>query len=198
MSDPRTTTASKNPVKDLPQGKPEKKDLNVREGRDEGEFAADVQSAGDTSDLSAAGAAPGTGRARSEPVDRARGAEDRQSAGEVPLLQSAMLAATRNVETMISSTNAAMRAAEDVTHTAVEYGQRNFQQISAMLRSFSEARSVADLVAIHRDHTRVILEDFVEEATRLGTDLSKRFGEMVDAVVKQEPDPADVTRRKAA
>lgn len=121
-----------------------------------------------------------------------------QSASDTQLLHNAFSFAARNVETVVNSTNAAMRGAEEVTHTAVEYGQRNLQQISAMVRNLAEARTLGELVTIHRDHSMAIVEDLLDETTRLNERLTRTFGEIVDTVLKQQSDVARTARRKAA
>ena len=197
MSDATTAPAPKAPIKDMPASKPEKK---ASASPDINGPTPNAQAAPVRPDLIAAEAAAATQRAADSAVEAVRETVTKAlpTTGDVQLLHNALLLATRNVETVISTTNVAMRGAEEVTQTAVEYGQRNLEQLSTMVRGLWEVRSVGDLVALHREHTRTAVEDLLEETTRLSLHLTKTLGEIVDTVTKPQPELISAAQRKAA
>jgi hypothetical protein len=117
--------------------------------------------------------------------------------GEIPLLETAMLLATRNVEAVLTSSQVVMRAAEELTQTLTELHQRNIQQFSSLARNLTEARSLNEFVALQQDHTRTTFEEIFEETTRLGHDLTRKFGEMIDSVLSNQMELTTEVRRKA-
>ena len=199
MPDAPSVSASKSPIKDLPPGKQERRtaaspDIKSDETNTPGVSSATAQAASDRPDLIAEQVAASTARV-AEHVAEAVQQVGTKATGDA--LHNALLLATRNVETAISTTNVAIRGAEEVTQTAVEYGQRNLEQMSTLVRSLWEVRSVADLVALHREHTRTAVEDMLEETTRLSMHLTKTFGEIVDTVTKTQPDFISAVRKAA-
>ena len=199
MSDATTAPAPKTPIKDMPTSKPEKKASTSPDiGADEP--APNAQAAPVRPDLIATEAAAATQRVADSAVEAVRETVTKAlpTTGDVRLLHNALLLATRNVETVISTTNVAIRGAEEVTQTAVEYGQRNLEQLSTMVRGLWEVRSVGDLVALHHEHTRAAVEDLLEETTRLSMHLTKTLGEIVDTVTKPQPEFISPAQRKAA
>jgi hypothetical protein len=195
MSDAPTAPAPKAPFKDMPTSKPEKKASASPD-----EPTPNAQAAPMRPDLIAAEAAAATQRAADSAVEAVRETVTKAlpTTGDVQLLHNALLLASRNVETVINSTNVAIRGAEEATQTAVEYGQRNLEQLSTVVRNLWEVRSVGDLVALHREHTRSVVEDMLEETTRLSLHFTKTLGEIVDTVTKPQPEFISRPRQKAA
>lgn len=195
MSDARTAPTSKPPIKDIPTGKPEKRvsaspEVGVEESTPNPQPTAPP-------DLIAEQAAAATEKAAEHAAEAIRQVGSKAT-GNVRLLHNALQLATRNVETVITTTNVALRGAEEVTQTAVEYGQRNLEQLSTTVRNLWEVRSVGDLVALHRDHTRAVVEDLLEERTRLSLHVTKTLGEIVDTVTKPQPEFIGAQQKKAA
>jgi hypothetical protein len=180
-------------------GKPEKR-TSASPDVDADQPAPHPQAASGRPDLIASEAAAVTQRAVDSAAEAVREtvAKALPTTGDVRLLHNALALATRNVETAISTTNVAIRGAEEVTQTAVEYGQRNLEQLSNMVRNLWEVRSVGDFVALHREHTRTVVEDLLEETTRLSLHLTKTLGEIVDTVTKPQPEFINAAQRKAA
>lgn len=198
MSDARTASAPKTPIKDIPAAKqqdkkssPSSPDISVDE-------PAPTM---DRPDLITSEAATTAEQAIDTAAETVREAVAKAlpTTGDVQVLHNALLLATRNVETAISTTNVAIRGAEEITQTAVEYGQRNLEQLSDMVRHFWEVRSVGDLVALHREHTRAIVEDMLEETTRISQHLTRTLGEIVETATKQpQPEFTGTPQKRAA
>jgi hypothetical protein len=200
MSDARTESAPKTPLKDIPAGKQEKKTSPSAAGIGFDE-PAPAQTATERPDLITDEAVKTAEHATELAADAVREEVTKAlpTTGDVRVMHDALLLATRNVETIISTTNVAIRGAEEITQSAVEYGQRNLEQLSDMVRHFWEVRSVGDLVALHREHTRAIVEDMLEETTRIGQHLTKTLGEIVETAAKQpRPELTGTPQQQAA
>lgn len=122
----------------------------------------------------------GTGE---EAVHAAVNRAAQQTRALFPFTEQMVVISTRNVEALIASSYAAVRAAETLTQEAVEIGQRNFRQTTSMLRNLSEARSPTELLSIQSQYTHSLIEDAVEETARIGDTVIKAIGEIVEPIV---------------
>jgi hypothetical protein len=197
MSDVKT--APKSATKDVPTAKPEKTvDPSANPSRGQSDPSTGPQGEFDRPDLIAAEAeATESARRWNDAAQETKRQADVRMT-ELPLLENTLQLATRNVETLITSTNVAVRAAEDVAQTAVEYGQRNFEQLSALVRRLADVRSLSELITVQREHTHAVVENLLDETSRLTQQLSRRFGDIVDTAAKQETGTASAVRRRAA
>lgn len=87
-----------------------------------------------------------------------------------------------NVEALVASSRVAVKGVETIGQEAAEYGRRSFEEASAALKSFAEAKSPTDFFKLQSDFARSAFDSWVAGSSKASETVLKLAGEVAEPI----------------
>lgn len=101
------------------------------------------------------------------------------------LLEEASELTKGNVEALVASSKVAAKGVETLSQEAADYGRKSFEQASAALKSFAEAKSPTDFFKLQGDYARSAFDNFVAESSKVSEAVIKLAGEVAEPITSR-------------
>lgn len=101
------------------------------------------------------------------------------------LLEEATELAKGNVEAFVASSKVAAKGIEGLGQEAADYGRKSFEEASAALKSFAEAKSPTDFFKLQGDYARAAFDSLVAESSKVSETVIKLAGEVAEPITNR-------------
>lgn len=101
------------------------------------------------------------------------------------LLEEASELTKGNVEALVASSKVAAKGVESLSQEAAEYGRKSFEEASAALKSFAEAKSPTEFFKLQSDYARSAFDSLVAESSKVSEAVIKLAGEVAEPITSR-------------
>jgi phasin family protein len=103
-----------------------------------------------------------------------------------------------NMEAFVASQKTAAKYVEALTQGAADYSRRSFEEASATMRSFAEAKSPTDIFRLQSDFARSAFDAMISESARVSETVVKMTGEVAEPITSRVSVAAERLKAVAA
>lgn len=103
-----------------------------------------------------------------------------------------------NVEAVVASTKVAAKGLETIGQEVAEYNRKSFEDASAALKGFAEAKSATDFFRLQSDFARTQFDTLVAESSRLSETMIKLAGDVAEPLTSRYSVAADKVKAAVA
>ena len=103
-----------------------------------------------------------------------------------------------NVEAIVASSKVAAKGVETLSQDAAEYSRKSFEEASATLKSFSEAKSATDFFKLQSDFARSAFDAAIAESARVSENFMKIAGDVAAPITSRYTVAAERVKTLAA
>jgi phasin family protein len=90
-----------------------------------------------------------------------------------------------NVEAIVASTKIAAKGLETVGQEVADYSRKSFEDASAALKSFAEAKSATEFFRLQSDYARTQFDALVAETSKLSETVIKLAGDVAEPLTSR-------------
>jgi phasin family protein len=90
-----------------------------------------------------------------------------------------------NIEAVVASTKVAAKGLETIGQEVAEYSRKSFEDASAALKGFAEAKSATDFFRLQSDFARTQFDSLVAESSRLSETVLKLAGDVAQPLTSR-------------
>jgi phasin family protein len=103
-----------------------------------------------------------------------------------------------NIEAVVASTKVAAKGLETIGQEVAEYSRKSFEDASAALKGFAEAKSATDFFRLQSDFARTQFDSLVAESSRLSETMLKLAGDVAQPLTNRASVAADKVKSAVA
>lgn len=103
-----------------------------------------------------------------------------------------------NLEAVVASQKTAAKYVETLTQGAADYSRRSFEEASATLRSFAEAKSPTDIFRLQSDFARSAFDALIAESARVSETVVKMSSDVAQPITNRYSVAAERLKAVAA
>lgn len=103
-----------------------------------------------------------------------------------------------NMEAMVASQKTAAKYVETLTQGAADYGRKSFEEASATMKSFAEAKSPADIFRLQSDFARSAFDSWIGESARVSETVVKMSNDVAEPLASRYAVAAERIKTVAA
>jgi phasin family protein len=103
-----------------------------------------------------------------------------------------------NIEAVVASTKVAAKGLETIGQEVAEYSRKSFEDASAALKGFAEAKSATDFFRLQSDFARTQFDSLVAESSRLSETMLKLAGDVAQPLTNRASVAADKVKGAVA
>jgi phasin family protein len=103
-----------------------------------------------------------------------------------------------NLEAVVASTKVAAKGLETIGQEVAEYSRKSFEDASAALKGFAEAKSATDFFRLQSDFARTQFDSLVAESSRLSETMLKLAGDVAQPLTNRASVAADKVKSAVA
>jgi phasin family protein len=103
-----------------------------------------------------------------------------------------------NIEAVVASTKVAAKGLETIGQEVAEYSRKSFEDASAALKGFAEAKSATDFFRLQSDFARTQFDGLVAESSRLSETMLKLAGDVAQPLTNRASVAADKVKSAVA
>lgn len=98
------------------------------------------------------------------------------------LLEEATELTKGNVEAIVASSKIAAKGVEALGNDVADYGRKSFEEASAALKGFAEAKSPTDFFKLQSDYARAAFDGLVAQSAKVSEAVIKLAGEVAEPI----------------